>query len=197
MYKSGGCHLSRLMHVVLEWDVFSGSQLFFYAQTHCDLCISPSGWQGFRRRHRRHAGYTGSEEDQVFVPGAAGGVRRLFVSLHITWTLWSVSPLTIHLLLLSIKEQRTAMTCSTCLDCITNVSLLLFVQVSWTMTVLWTMMPAACAWQKWRWPTLKLVNLVSCFYYYYYFLVISIFGKQTLSNKHYPSFFSVRLSFWF
>lgn len=39
--------------------------------------------------------------------------------------------------------------------------LLIFVlQVSWTMTVRWIMTPAACAWQKWHWPTLELVNLV-------------------------------------
>lgn len=43
-------------------------------QTHSDLCLFPSGRQGFRCRRRRHAGCAGSEEDQVFVPRAAGGV---------------------------------------------------------------------------------------------------------------------------
>lgn len=56
------------------------------------------GWEGIRCRHRRHPSRTGSEENPFFVPGAAGGVRRLFVSLHITWTLWSVSPCSRYLL---------------------------------------------------------------------------------------------------
>lgn len=125
-------------------------------------CLFSSGWHGFRCRHRRYAGCSGSEENPIFVPRAAGGVRRLLVSLHVTWTLWSVSHQIIYLLFISHKEcKRTEITCTTYLGFITH--MFISPQVFWTMTVLWTMTPVAYVWQKCRLPTRGPVILFSFF----------------------------------
>lgn len=67
---------------------------------HVFLCIIylflSIGWEGIWCWHRRNPGRTGGEENQIFVPGAAGCVWRLLVSLHITWALRSVSPWSIY-----------------------------------------------------------------------------------------------------
>lgn len=86
----------------------------------CGLLSFFIGWQRFRCWHRWHAGCNGSEEDKVFVPRAAGGMWCLLVSVHFTWTLWSVSPLIIycfpHFMNLGTKPVSIS-----CMDLIGNI----------------------------------------------------------------------------
>lgn len=98
-----GCRFSVHKMFVGYWKtwVWSSSRYcrylwFFNVRRVCGLLSFFIGWQRYRCWHRWHTGCNGSEEDKVFVPRAAGGMWCLLVSVHFTWTLWSVSPLIIH-----------------------------------------------------------------------------------------------------
>lgn len=128
------------------------------------------GREGLWCGHERHAGHTGSEEDQVFVPGAAGGLWRLSVSLHVARTLWSVSVTSfVH------ARKRLKVKCT-----YWPFVLLTFLQVFWTMTALWIMTPAAYAWRRWQWPTLELVTLLVSYVFKFciWSYLLSIFTFQ-------------------